>query len=99
MLPNALHSVTDAVEPCITFEMNEILVASITAKEVRCAFFQMHPSKSPSPDVMSSLFYQKFWNIVREDVVYTVCEFFSTRKLLKELCFTYVVLIPKVKEP
>ncbi|KAB2635571.1 hypothetical protein D8674_026105 [Pyrus ussuriensis x Pyrus communis] len=35
VLPNALHFVTDVVEPCITFEMNEILMASITAEKIR----------------------------------------------------------------
>ena len=43
-----------------TTEMNNFLLQSYTAEEVRQALFQMHPSKSPVPDGMSPFFFQKF---------------------------------------
>lgn len=33
------------------------------------------------------------------DVVGTVRSFFASGRLLKEVCYTHMVLIPKVKEP
>ena len=32
------------------------------------ALKQLHPSKSPGPDGMSALFFQKYWNIVSANV-------------------------------
>lgn len=58
----------------------------------------MHPSKAPCRYGMSLLFYQQFWHIVGPDVVEVVGSFLSTGRLLREACFTHV-LVPKVNEP
>lgn len=91
--------VTESVLPRVTSEMNASLLCPITEEVVRGALFQMHPSKSLRPDGMSPLFYQKFWHIVGGEVVDVVRSFFEFGRLLKEVCFTHVVLVPKVKEP
>lgn len=38
----------------------------------------MHADKSPRPDGMTPGFYQKYWGIVRADVVNKVNNFFNT---------------------
>ena len=35
----------------------------------------MHPEKTPGPDGMIALFYQKFWDIVKEDLTHMVNQF------------------------
>ena len=67
--PTDMESVLDVVEKRFTTEMNNSLLQTYTAKEVRQALFQMHPSKSSGLDGMSPFFFQKFWNIVGVDVI------------------------------
>ncbi|KAL5743553.1 hypothetical protein ACOSQ2_026669 [Xanthoceras sorbifolium] len=41
---------------------------AFTRAEVRAAVFEMGPNKAPGPDGFHALFFQKFWNVVGEDV-------------------------------
>lgn len=59
----------------------------------------MHPGKSPGPDGMSLGFYQKHWNIIREDVVKLVHPFFDTGRFDSQVTETNIVLIPKMNNP
>lgn len=88
-----------AVQPCITQTMSQTLTAEYTSEEIRSALFQMYPTKSPGPDGMPPLFYQQFWPSIGLDIVAAVKNFLNTGQLLKEINYTHVVLIPKVKEP
>ncbi|KAL0283229.1 UNVERIFIED_CONTAM: hypothetical protein Sangu_2903000 [Sesamum angustifolium] len=44
--------------------MNEALIQPFSQDEVKLAIFPMYPYKSPVPDGMSPIFYQKYWHIV-----------------------------------
>ncbi|KAK9292489.1 hypothetical protein L1049_020462 [Liquidambar formosana] len=54
-----MDSDLSGVERCVTDEMNASLMQDFHPLEVCEALFQMHPSKSPGPDGMSALFFQK----------------------------------------
>ncbi|KAM2061388.1 hypothetical protein ACFX1T_046455 [Malus domestica] len=92
-------AVLDALDHRFSKEMTEILEAEFSSDEVRAALFQMHFSKSPSPDGMPLVFFQKFWDIVDLDVMNVMLSFLSLGKILKKINFTYVTLIPKVNKP
>lgn len=94
-----MRIVLEAVQPCVSFSMNESLVAPYTDDEIKKALFQMHLSKSPGPDGMSPFFFQKYWNIVQQDVCLAVKTFLNTGQLFQEANFTHLTFIPKVKEP
>lgn len=68
-------------------------------EEVRKAVFQMGPLKAPGSDGFPGLFYQKYWEVVGDDVFNTVKEFFQNGHILKEMNHTNVALIPKVSNP
>lgn len=63
-----MYHVLDCVQARVTLQMNLVLCAPFTAVEVKKALFYMHPDKSPGLDVMSTLFYQKFWHILVRDI-------------------------------
>lgn len=44
-------------------------------------------------------FYQKYWDVVGEDVFTAVNEFFQNGYILKEMNHTNVALVPKVNNP
>ena len=47
---------------------------------------------------MNVIFYQKFWHIVGDDVVFAVLDFLNNENMLLEINHTNIVLIPKVKD-
>ncbi|XP_056850727.1 uncharacterized protein LOC130500048 [Raphanus sativus] len=75
--------------------MNESLTAPVTEWEVKLALFAMHPEKAPGPDGMTALFYQKFWDIVKEDLTLMVNKFLTDGIMHDGLNETNICLIPK----
>ena len=59
----------------------------------------MGPTKTPGPDDMNALFYQKFWHIVGDSVVLAVLDFLNNGNMLLDINHTNIVLTPKVKNP
>ena len=79
--------------------MNHRLLRPVDDLEIKKALFSMHPHKSPGPDGMSPLFFQKCWSIVGMDICIAVKEFFSSSKILKAVNHTLISLIPTIKNP
>ena len=48
--------------------MNAELTKTFASEEVLRALHQIHPTKSPGPDGMLAIFFQKYWNIVGRDI-------------------------------
>ena len=55
-----LENVIAPIPTLVTSKMNLELSRAFTREEVVCALKQLHPSKSPIPDGMSALFFQKY---------------------------------------
>ncbi|XP_061993305.1 uncharacterized protein LOC133711157 [Rosa rugosa] len=94
-----MQNVVDLLQPKVTDDMNFDLCAPYSTLEIRAALFQMYPTKAPGPDGMPPMFFQKYWEVVGGDVVSAVQNFLHTRKILGEINFTHICLIPKVKDP
>ena len=59
----------------------------------------MHPEKFPGPDGMTALFYQMFWDIVKEDLTLMVNQFLFEGTMAQGLNDTNIFLIPKTTKP
>ena len=81
----------------ITPEMNEKLLEEFREEEIRFALNQMHPTKSPGPDGMSLIFYQKYSDVVGSNVINCVMNTLNSGIMPQGLNETYICLIPKVK--
>ena len=88
-----------AIDKVVTPEMNRMLTCPFSAMEVQQAAFQMHPSKAPSRDGMSSFFFQKYWYIVGQDVVTAVLFALNSGFLLQKINHSHIVLVPKKRNP
>ncbi|KAL6228112.1 hypothetical protein ACLB2K_002066 [Fragaria x ananassa] len=97
--PSNMLEVIHNVPSFVTTEMNEGLVAEISEEEVWNALSQMKPMKAPGPDGFAPCFYQRFWSIIGRDVVQVVRAFLESEERLREINYTHVTLIPKVKTP
>lgn len=51
----------------VSEEINTSFARAFTREEVEKALKQMGPLKSPGPNGFRAYFYQKYWNIVRDD--------------------------------
>ncbi|KAK2655055.1 hypothetical protein Ddye_008107 [Dipteronia dyeriana] len=67
--------------------------------EIREFCFSLHPSKAPGPYGFKVYFFKKTWDIIGEDVINAIQEFFRSGHLLKELNTTILALVPKVPNP
>ena len=57
------------------------------------------PTKSPGPNGMSPIFYQKYWDVVGTNVIDCVLHTLNTGVMPPSLNETFICLIPKVKSP
>lgn len=56
--PNSdTDAIIDAVEPCVTNQINDSLLAPFTEEEVKQVVFQMYPTKAHGSDGMSPQFF------------------------------------------
>ena len=59
----------------------------------------MHPLKSPGPNGMPPIFYQKFWNIVGPNVIKCVLNILNFVIMPPDFNATHICLIPKRNNP
>ena len=97
--PEDIEEALAQVPTTITGVMNDNLTAPVTEWEVKLALFAMHPEKAPGPDGMTALFYQKFWDIVKDDLTHMVNEFHFEGTVAAGLNDTNICLIPKTTKP
>ncbi|KAF7832377.1 reverse transcriptase [Senna tora] len=83
--PSEFDQVIGKVPTKVTSDMNKNLDDRFTREEVKEAVFSMYPTKAPEPDGFPALFYQKYWEVVGEDVT----RMFSNSLLAKSLKAKY----------
>ena len=93
--PEEIEEALAHVPTTITGAMNDDLTAPVSEGEIKLALFAMHPEKAPGPDGMTALFYQKFWDIVKEDLTLMVNKFLFEGTVATGLNDTNICLIPK----
>ena len=59
----------------------------------------MHPTKAIGPNGMSAIFYQKYWDIIRDDVTNTMLNILNSNSSPAKLNQTNIVLIAKTNNP
>ena len=79
--PCKYDEVLDCVDVRIKREENTALLLPFSKKEFKEAIMQMHPDKSPGPDGFNPAFYQRFWDLVGDDVYRDSLEW------MNNLCF------------
>jgi hypothetical protein len=91
--------IMNQVEVKVTQEMNIELCKNFTTKEIVDAMFQMGPMKVPGPNGFLARFYQRHWDIVRDDVVAAATKFFEDGIMPEGINDMAIVLIPKGNDP
>lgn len=68
----------DCMESKITSEQNSELLQPITDTKLKKALFHMQPYKSAGSNGMSLGFYQRYWNVMGDDIVKMTRNFFES---------------------
>ena len=96
---NKAETVRRALQPMVSDEENNSLIALPTAQEIQDALFSIHADKAPGPDGFSAGFYQTHWQDIGPDIVAEVQSFFAQDRLPEKINDTHIKLIPKIKSP
>ena len=62
--------------------------------EIKEVVFSMNPNSSAGPDGMIQYFFQKFWHIIKNDLMGVVQAFFSGQMVPKYFSHSCIVLLP-----
>jgi hypothetical protein len=83
----------------VTAEMGEMLVRPFIEEEVTAALFQMKASKAPGEDGFTAGFFQKHWELLKDEITQAVLGFLNGGEMPESINKTILVLIPKVPNP
>jgi len=72
------------------------LIVPFTEEEIKTAVFSCYPEGAPGPYGLPFLFYQKFWDLVKNDLVDLFKDFHNGSLDLYRLNCALVSLVPKV---
>jgi hypothetical protein len=77
---------------------NDILTAPFTEEEVKKAVFDSYSDGAPGPDGLSFIFYQRFWVLVKKDIMDLFVDFSEGKLDIYRLNFAVITLVPKEAE-
>jgi len=83
----------------ITQSINDELLRLPTIQEIKSIVWGLDLNKTPGPDGFGAGFFQDYWDIIKDDLVATIHEFFIHDKLLRQINHTFITLISKVHQP
>jgi hypothetical protein len=82
----------------LTLEENELLEEKFSEEEVKKAIFDSYSEGAPGPDGLSFVFYQSFWDMIKQDLMAMLEEFCRGQLDLYRLNFALITIIPKEKD-
>lgn len=71
------------------------LTTPFTLEEVKIATFQLGSEKAPRPNSFSLIFFQTFWEVVKEDIFSVFSDLQADKLFTGPTDYSYVCLIPK----
>jgi hypothetical protein len=81
--------------PQLCVDESNILLADFTEKEVEGEIMTMEYNKAPVPDGFRAEFYQKFWKVIKEELMAMFAQSRTDELPLFKLNFRFITLLPK----
>jgi hypothetical protein len=82
----------------VTPQENADLEKPFTKDEIKTVVFESYAAGAPGPDGFSFLFYQKFWEVIKHDLMALVKDFESGHLNVSRLNYAIITLIPEEPE-
>lgn len=83
------------IDCCVPEGDNEKLTAMYTSEEIREAVFEMGATKARREDGFPTLFYQKYWHIIGDEVASVCLQILNGNIKVSSLNHTNIVLFRK----
>ncbi|XP_074301549.1 uncharacterized protein LOC141632948 [Silene latifolia] len=93
------QSLFGAIKTVLSSDQHDYFFFVFTRKEIRTDVFQLGPTKSPGPDGIPAIFYQKFWCHIKTEVEDAVLFMLNNGTISSDFNRTAITLIPKVNSP
>jgi hypothetical protein len=94
--PHIENEMLDLFSPIITEEENVLLCTPPAEVEISEALASLGTTKALSPDGFTTLFFKKYWHVVRKDVLICIEQFFKNHNLLRNQNHSFLALVPKL---
>ncbi|CAO2816302.1 unnamed protein product [Amaranthus hypochondriacus] len=91
-----INRVTMRKGPQIDNTNSLMLIQDVSEGEIKEALFGINDNKAPGIDGFNACFFKKTWDIIKEDLITAIQDFFSNNAMFPPLNCTSVTLIPKV---
>ncbi|KAK3229793.1 hypothetical protein Dsin_001674 [Dipteronia sinensis] len=92
-------TLSNIIDKVISSDQGNLMGREVTNEEIREVCFSLHTNKAPGLYGFNAHFFKITWDIVGDDVISVVQEFFHYVLLLKELNATILALVLKVPNP
>lgn len=96
---DARTQLQQAIRSQVSSSDQELLIRPVIGDEIRKALWSINGDKAPGPAGYNSMFYQRNWEVVGQDLIDAVTAFFANGYILKEWNATAISLVPKVSSP
>jgi hypothetical protein len=94
-IPQLDDELVELFPPIISDEDNQSLISIPTEEEVFEVLSSLGSSKARGPDGFTTLFYKKYWSVVKREILECVLDFFLNKNLASKQNHTFITLIPK----
>jgi hypothetical protein len=88
----------EVIPSLVTDEINALLTVLPSHLEIKSAVFALNKDSAPGPDGFGAFFFQHYWEIIKNDVISAVLEFFTTSWILPGFNSNIIALLPKFPE-
>lgn len=83
----------------LTEDMGDKLIQPFSKEEIKRAAFDCGKDKAAGPDGFNFHFVQEFWELLEEDFIKILFEFYDTGFISPECGLSFITLVPKCKNP
>ena len=93
------NKVWDKIQPKISKEMNDLLLAPMTEEELREALQALPRNSCPGLDGLSSAFFLEYWDVIKTDLCEAFNNIFQRGYMPESFTEGFIYMIPKGEGP
>jgi hypothetical protein len=89
--------VDEVIPNLVSDSVNALLTMLPSYEEIKNAVFSLNKDSAPGPDGYGAFFYQTYWEIIHQDVVNVVLQFFTSGWIMPNFNYNTLILVPKTQ--